>query len=181
MLLPISNMVAFATKSGQDRVTRLHHCNPPLLFASAVYELLYHLDVVLSRGGHHTGSNVHGSNISDSSVNVAASTATLVRSIATMLLLIGSQWCIFRSAIVGLVFAASATRVCRYAVHRTRRIRTTYVSCIHGAASEDSSSIDGLDLAITLWFAQLPLITNYVPLPCERVPAAAALPRRCSR
>ena len=59
MLLPISNMVAFATKSGQDRVTRLHHCNPPLLFASAVYELLYHLDVVLSRGGHPTGSNVH--------------------------------------------------------------------------------------------------------------------------
>ena len=58
MLLPISSMVAFTTKSGQGRVTRLHHCNPPLLFASAVYELLYHLDVVLSRGGHPAGSNV---------------------------------------------------------------------------------------------------------------------------
>ena len=47
------------------------------------------------------------------------STATLVRKIAAMLLLIGSHWCIFRGAIVGLVFATAATPMCRYALHRT--------------------------------------------------------------
>ena len=136
MLLPISIMVTLATESSR-RVTRLHHCNPPLLFASALFELLYHLDAIQNRECRHpTGcQNKTGSSISGGSINVTSSTApsyinfaflydsSLVRSVATILLEIGAQWCLFRVAIVGVILAASATPMCRYELHTVLVLR----------------------------------------------------------
>ena len=167
VLLPISIMVAIATKSGQSRVTRLHHCNPPLLFASAVYELLYQSylqDDVQSWSRHPCGSVASSSNVNGSNINP----------IAAVLLKIGAQWCIFRVAIIGFVFAIPAARKCRcvyalctalwysryggtrpYDVHPMHTLCCFWVSYQHKWPRP----------AITLWFAPLcPERVESIPL-----------------